>query len=50
MKNLVIGLFVLGLTSLGFSQNKKGEVKEVNLNDVVITVLCMVSSVIRKLI
>ncbi|OBX23141.1 hypothetical protein LX77_00200 [Gelidibacter algens] len=37
MKNLVIGLFVLGLTSLGFSQNKKGEIKEVKLNDVVIT-------------
>ena len=37
MKKLVIGLFVLGLTSLGFSQNKNGEVKEVKLKDVVLT-------------
>ena len=37
MKNLAIGLFVLGLTSLGFSQNKNSEVELVNLNDVVIT-------------
>jgi hypothetical protein len=37
MKKLVIGLFVLGLSSLGFSQNNNGEVKEVTLKDVVLT-------------
>jgi hypothetical protein len=36
MKNLVIGLFVLGLTSLGFSQNVNGEVEEVKLKDIVV--------------
>lgn len=34
MKNLVIGLFLLGLTSLSFSQNKYSEDKEVQLEDV----------------
>lgn len=37
MKNLVIGLFVLGLTSLGFSQNTNIEMEEVNLDGVVIS-------------
>lgn len=37
MKNLLIGLFVIGLTNLGFSQSKNGQVKEVKLEDVVIT-------------
>ena len=37
MKNLVIGLFVIGLTTLGFSQEKKGQVDEVQLKDVVIS-------------
>ena len=37
MKKLVIGLFVIGLTSLGFSQNNNGQVKEVKLDDVKIT-------------
>jgi len=36
MKNLVIGLFVIGLTSLGFSQNNTSEVEEVQLNDIVV--------------
>ncbi len=37
MKNLVIGLFVLGLTNLGFSQNTNSESEEVQLKDVVIS-------------
>ena len=37
MKNLVIGLFVIGLTTLGFSQEKNGQVDEVQLKDVVIS-------------
>ncbi len=37
MKNLVIGLFVLGLTSLGFSQNTNSEVEEVQLEGVVVS-------------
>lgn len=38
MKNLVIGIFILGLTSLGFSQNTNNETeKEVQLNGVVIS-------------
>ena len=37
MKKLVIGLFVIGITSLGFSQNKHGKIKEEKLNDVVIS-------------
>ncbi|CAM4231760.1 hypothetical protein [Gillisia limnaea] len=37
MKNLVIGLFVLGLTSLGFSQNTTSEVEEVQLEGVVVS-------------
>lgn len=37
MKNLVFGLFVIGLTSLGFSQNTKSENKEVQLESVVIS-------------
>ena len=31
MKNLLIGIFVLGLTSLGFSQNTNSENEEVQL-------------------
>ena len=37
MKKLVIGLFVLGFTSLGFAQNTKSEVQEVQLKDVVVS-------------
>ncbi len=37
MKKLVFGLFVLGLTSLGFSQNKIEEIKEIELEDLVIS-------------
>jgi len=37
MKNFVIGLFVLGITSLGLSQNVNSEVEVVNLNDVVLS-------------
>lgn len=37
MKNLVIGLFVFGLTSLGFSQNNNGEGNVVQLEGVVVT-------------
>jgi hypothetical protein len=37
MKNLVIGLFVLGLTSLGFSQNTNSEVEKVQLKGVVVS-------------
>ncbi len=37
MKNLLIGLFVLGLTSLGFSQNTNIEIEELNLDDVAIS-------------
>ena len=37
MKNLAIGLFVLGLTSLGFSQNVNSETEVVKLDDVVLT-------------
>ncbi|HEX9827850.1 MAG TPA: hypothetical protein VGA80_14720 [Flavobacteriaceae bacterium] len=37
MKNLVIGLFVLGLTSLGFSQNTNSNVEEVKLESVTVT-------------
>ena len=37
MKNLVIGLFLIGLTTLGFSQEKNGQVDEVQLKDVVIS-------------
>lgn len=37
MKNVVIGLFVLGLTSLGFSQNTNREIEEVQLEGVEIS-------------
>ena len=38
MKNLVIGIFVLGLTSLGFSQNTNSDIEEeVQLEGVVIS-------------
>ena len=37
MKNLVFGLFVLGLTSLGFSQNTNDEIKEVQLEAIKIS-------------
>jgi hypothetical protein len=37
MKKLAIGLFILGLTSQGFSQNTKSEVEVVNLKDVVLS-------------
>ena len=37
MKNLVIGIFVLGLTSLGFSQNTNGEEEEVQLERIEIS-------------
>jgi len=37
MKNLAIGLFVLGLTSLGFSQNVNSETEVVKLDDIVVT-------------
>ncbi|MFC4721607.1 nicotinate-nucleotide adenylyltransferase [Geojedonia litorea] len=37
MKNFVIGLFLIGLTSLGFSQNKNEETEEVKLEDVVVS-------------
>lgn len=37
MKNLVIGLFVLGLTNLGFAQNINNEVEEVQLEGVVVS-------------
>ena len=37
MKNLVISILALGLTSLGFSQNKGNNMEEVQLEDVLIT-------------
>ncbi|NNC49100.1 MAG: hypothetical protein HKO01_01010 [Flaviramulus sp.] len=37
MKNFVIGLFVIGLTTLGFSQQRKGNVESVILKDVLVT-------------
>lgn len=39
MKSLVIGLFILGLTSLSYSQNKNGEVKEIELEDMIVNSL-----------
>jgi len=36
MKKLAIGLCILGLTSLGFSQNTNTEVEEVKLKDIVL--------------
>lgn len=36
MKNLIIGLFLIGLTTLGFSQQKKGKIKAVQLKDVTV--------------
>lgn len=37
MKNFVIGLFVIGLTTLGFSQERNSKVEEVQLKDVIVT-------------
>jgi len=39
MKKLIIGLFVIGFTSLGYSQNTEGEAKQVELTGVTISAL-----------
>jgi hypothetical protein len=39
MKKLLIGIFVLGLTNLAYSQSSNGEVAEVKLSNVVVTPL-----------
>ena len=47
MKKLILGLLVFGLTTLGFSQQRKGKVAEVKLQDVTVTTTLMDDAIIN---